>query len=263
MISEGLTKALSIGAVVVVGVGVYKIIKMSKNFDKDVALGVDRLVDDRFGNELADAKLELSEAKGESAAIVRAEQMQAEAELNLDPVYTELKTKIKANDAEIKALKANLKTAESSGTSVAVGSGDSAVAVQVKDNAAINEIKMKIANLEAENVANKERMHITNKTVMDTIRKGRTDDTKLIFSRVNDAERKVNSVKFRKETYKNDILNDQDMMFSIRKEAYKKYYNPKNVYTVAGLYTIAYCVALYLVWDWAIAAVKTYKSLEV
>ena len=262
MISKKVSNILFVASIACIGYGVYKSIKQSKGYDKEVSLGVDKLVNDQFGEELGEAKLELSMAKGNTAAIVRAEQVQIDAEVNADADFVSAQSAFNANNTEINILKKNLKTAESSGTSVSVGSGNSAVAVQVKDTAAINDIKSKIAHLEAENVINKNNMKRIRNAYKIKVQSARTEDQKLMFQKVTDAERKITGVNIRKETYKNDLLNNDTVMYAVQKVAYKKYFTPKKVLVIAGSMTLAGGISLFMLWDWALSCIKTYHQLE-
>ena len=252
----------AIGAVCFIG-GALVYQEMHSGYSKDVDNTLDRVVYDKFGKQMLDAKSQLDICKGDAQKVYNAETEATKAIVASNPEYVTAKTIAETNKSQIEVLKRELKKAqEGNTTQVAVGSGNSAVAVSVKDTTAAAKIQSDISNLEKEmkvNAATRDRLwREARKSVTDS----RSDADKQIIALANESEHSYNKVKFERELYKNTLKNDKYYMDEIKNEAVINNFSCGKVILSSVLMSVPMVLGLAVLWHWTITFCSAYTKLK-
>ena len=254
--------AVAVGAVCFIG-GMAAYEDMRRGYARDVDCTLDRVVYDKYGKQMLEAKSQLDICKGDAQKVYNAEISATKELVASNPEYVTAKTIAETNKSQIDILKKELKKAqEGNTTQVAVGSGNSAVAVSVKDTTAATKIQSDISNLEKEmkvNAATRDRIwKETRKSVTDA----RSDADKQIIALANESEHSYNKVKFEKELYKNTLKTDKYYMEEIKNEAVLNNYSVSKVLICSALISIPMVIGLVAVWHWTINFCSAYSKLK-
>lgn len=227
--------------------------QMYNKFNKDVDCALDHKVYEKFGRKANEARQALSIAQAEADKIYRQEIELTKTNLLTNEEYNKAVSIVDANNSQIEVLKKALRDAKNgSGTNVSVGTPGSTVSVNVKDTATINKLQADISTMQKELKINKNISTSIWKTERNKVAALRTAEQNDVISKVTDAERQYNKVKFDQELYKNDLSNDEYFMEAAREEAFINNYKPVNVIFASLLYTIPCVVCVALVWKRAI-----------
>lgn len=252
----------AIGAVCFIG-GALVYHEMRVNYANDVDNTLDRVVYDKYGKQMLEAKSQLDICKGDAQKVYNSEIDATKAMVASNPEYVTAKTIAETNKSQIDILKRELKKAqEGNTTQVAVGSGNSAVAVSVKDTTAAAKIQSDISNLEKEmkvNAATRDRIW---KEARKTVTELRSDGDKQIIAMANESEHAYNKVKFERELYKNTLKNDKYYMDEIRNEAVINNFSCGKVIISSVLMSIPMVLGLVVLWHWTIVFCSAYTKLK-
>lgn len=236
---------------------------MKVGFDNDVKNSLDTAVNNKFGSELNDARNDLILAKAEAKKVYSAETQTVKDRLLSNDEYQQAKITYEANKSQIDILKKTLKTAqEGNSTQVAVGSGDSAVAVSIKDTSKISQIQSDISKLEVEmKTAEANKNRIWNLEHSNVVKERTPDQIKTIEA-VKEADKALTKVDFEKNFYKNQLMEDEHFMAKAEAEAYVKYYTPARQIASSVLVTVPMLCLLTELWVSTGKCLKLYFDLK-
>ena len=255
--------AAAIGAVCFVG-GALLYQDMHRNYSKAVDDTLDRVVYDKYGKSMLDAKSQLDICKGDAQKIYNAEIATTKSIVEANPEYVTARTIADTNKSQIDILKQQLKKAqEGNTTQVAVGSGDSAVAVSVKDTSAAVKLQSDISNLEKEMKVNRAAADRIWKEARKTVTENRGEADIQTIKAVTDAEHTYNKIKFEKELYKNTLKSDKCYMDDIRNEAVINNFSRSGVIISSILMSVPMVAGLVALWWWTINFCSAYTKLKV
>lgn len=236
---------------------------MNGAYEKDVEEGLDIAVHDKFGEQLKEAREDLCVAKADHRRLQLVEKNIVDDRLLANEEYQQAVSKIETNKSQIDILKKTLKTAsEGNSTQVAVGSGDSAVAVSIKDTSKITQLETDISKLEAELKAAEVDKSRLFKLEQAKVVKERSPEDLVTIAAVKEAEKKLTKVDFERNYYRNQLQDDQVFMDKIREGAYVRHYAPWKQILVAVLYTIPTVISLTYIWYWTVKGVYVYSQLK-
>lgn len=232
-------------------------------YNNDINTGVDNAVYQKFGVRINEAKTLLDAAKDDAQKIFDTEIAATKSVVETNQEYVTAKVTIDANNAQINSLKKALKAAEKGNTtSVAVGNGNSSVAVSVKDTAQITQLQNDISNLQKETKIHESVRTRIWKQERDKISAMRTDEEKAIISRVDDAKKNYNATKFESELYKNGLKEDPAFMNELQKTSYLKNFSPVKKVISTILITLPLAASFAWIWKDAIKALKIYFAIK-
>ena len=236
---------------------------MRTSFDKDVDEGLDLEVHNKFGEQLKDAREDLVVAKAEHRKLQLVEQEAVNNRLLENDEYQEAKLAYEANKSQVDILKKALKTAsEGNSTQVAVGSGDSAVAVSIKDTGKITQLQTDISKFEMEMKTAELTKNRISKLEKANIVKERTPEDLATIAAVKDAEKKLTKIDFERNYYRNQLQDNPEFMQKIQEKAYLKHYTPWKQLALALLITIPSVLALADIWLITVKGIQTYGAIK-
>lgn len=236
---------------------------MNGAYEKDVDEGLDIAVHDKFGEQLKEAREDLCVAKANHRSLQLTEKNIVDDRLLLNDDYQQAVSKIETSKSQIDILKNALKTAETgNSTQVAVGSGDSAVAVSIKDTSKISQLQTDISKLEGEMKAAEVEKSKFLKIEQAKVVKERSPEDLATIAAVKEAEKKLTKVDFERNYYRNQLQEDNVFMDKIREGAYIRHYTPWKQILVAVLYTVPTVIALSHIWYWTVRGVQVYIQLK-
>ena len=252
------------GAMFAMLIGGYVLNKVIEtSFNKEVDEGLDVEVHNKFGEQLKEAREDLVVAKAEHRKLQLAEEEAVNNRLLENDEYQAAKIAYEANKSQVDILKKALATAsEGNSTQVAVGSGDSAVAVSIKDTSKIAQLQTDITKYETEMKAAEMTKYRISKLEKVNVVKERTPEDLATIAAVKDAEKKLTKVDFERNYYRNKLQEDPDFMLKIQEKAYMKHYAPWKQLAVAILFTIPTVLAMIDIWTITIKGIQVYVSLK-
>lgn len=236
---------------------------MSKGFEKEVDEGLDREVYDKFGEKLKEARTDLTIAKAEHRKLQLTESNVVKDALLENEEYQAAVATIEANKTQIDILEKSLRTASTgNSTQVAVGSGDSAVAVSIKDTGKITQLQTDISKLKAETAAAEATKNRLWKLESSKTAKARTPEDLAIIAAMKEKEKCLTKVEFERNFYRNQLKENPEFMEAVQKKAFMKTYTPGKQIAVAVLLTIPALISLIDIWYWAINGTKIYLDFK-
>lgn len=225
---------------------------MKRSYNKDIANKVGEVVDDALGGEREEAMDALLESNKKIADIKAKEAMLVEQKLAKDPSYLTAKTAADQAKIKMESFKAAMKNVKEDATSVAVGSGDSAVAVNVTNSAAKLQAESNYIQAKAE--------YESQLTTCNSIR--RSTATEVICSRSKEDLDIFTENSLRKEALKkveqkeadlyNSVRNDEEYMKKVALKATASNYSTAKIFGAAALKSALPGVVLYKIWKGAI-----------
>ena len=236
---------------------------MRSSFDKDVDEGLDLEVHEKFGDQLKEAREDLVVAKAEHRKLQLAEQEAVDNRLLTNDEYQEAKIAYEANKNQVDILKKALATAsEGNSTQVAVGSGDSAVAVSIKDTGKITQLQTDISKYETEMKMAELTKNRIRKLEQSNVVKERTPEDLATIAAVKDAEKKLTKIDFERNYYRNQLQDNPEFMQKIQEKAYLKHYTPWKQVVLALLITIPAVISLTDIWIITVKGIQVYISIK-
>ena len=236
---------------------------MHKGFEKEVDEGLDREVYNKFGEQLKDARNDLVIAKAEHRKLQIAEADLVKERLLENSEYQTAKATVESNNTQIDILEKTLKTASAgNSTQVAVGSGDSAVAVSIKDTGKITQLQTDISKLKAETAVAEATKNRIWKLESAQVAKERTPEDLAIIAAMKEKEKCLTKVEFERNFYRNQLKDNPEFMEAVQKKAFMKTYTPGKQIAVAVLLTIPALISLIDIWYWAINGTKIYLDFK-
>ena len=245
------------------GVGYILNKSMRKGFDSDVDNAIDREVYNKFGEEMKAARSDLAIAKADAQKIYDIEIAETKEIVAANERYMTAKANVDSGKKQLDILKKQLKTAQNgNSTSVAATSGNSSVAVSIKDTSQITQLQSDISKLETEIRQNEVTRDTIWKLERNNVAGKRSISDQAIVDRVKDADRQVTHVKFESELFKNELRDDNNFMYDVQAKSYLKHYKPWKQILSTALISIPCIMGLAYCWYWTIKGVNTYYSLQ-
>ena len=231
--------------------------EMKRGYNSDVNNALDKAVKTKFGEEEMTAKVELSSAKADLASVVRSEEDKLQTVLNSNPEYVTAKAIVDANSRQISNLKSQLKVAEQGNTTqVAVGSGNSAVAVSVKDTSQISQLNSDISRLQSETTINKATVDRLRKEAQVQVKAERSADDLAIMDKAKECEKNLNTIYVKKETYRNELRDNETFYDNACVKAYNDNYSKGKIIMGASLLSVPFVYGLYYIWSTAFTMIN-------
>lgn len=248
------------GACFVAGVVMYN--EMKTGMSTDISRALDRAVNSKYSEEEAVLKAALSDANAEAGAVIRAEQNEMKTLLSANTEYQTAKAVAEADEKQIKALKSALEVAKKGNTTdVAVGSGNSAVAVSIKDTSQIAQIQSDISRLETEKASKQAIVRSLTKDAEVKVHANRTQEQIDILNRSKAAQKDLNTFRIKKETYRNELRDDETFYQAACNKAFKDNVSVTKVIGSATLQSIPFVLILAWIWGDAVESLRCLKEV--
>lgn len=261
-----MNKEIIIGAVVIGGacafVGATIIGRMNSEFRGVARKAFDDMVKAKYKEE--DTKLQetLEIAKKNASKIFADENIKIKAEVTANPEYLKARTNADVLKAEIDVLKKSINQMKADTTQVAVGSGDNAVAVNIENNSKIIEAKSKLASKEFEYKYNNSIADQLYSAAAKSIKASRTEEQSAIIREYEKAKLDAIIQVSKKEEYRNELRNDNDICLRVSKQALRESYSvSKLIVSHALLAVFPATVVVLIIWH-LIANLRMLKTAK-
>ena len=216
---------------------------------------LDSAVREKFYEEESVARTAMNDAAREYNVFTQKEQNDIQAQLVNNASYQQAKTTSEAASRKVQELKKALKNYKSNSTQVAVGSGKSAVAVNVVDDSGKIQLQTSLAEANAELQANQNLVNDIYKTTKAKVVEKRTPEFYQAQSKMNSTKTIYNDILLKKEEYRTQLKNDRTFMSeALKKNAY--HYNKGEVIACAALQSALPVYILYRIWSTAITKIQ-------
>lgn len=228
--------------------GVARSTAVSNSFAFDISNEIQKEVNKKFVVEETAATTECGSAASAMNAITAEENRVIANALNSDPTYTEAEQTFKFAQEKVASIEKAIKEYKAPGTQVAVGSGDSAVAVSVSDNSARIKLETDLVDAKAMRRASQRTIDTLKKEAKAKVvasRDSRYFDTK---TRLEKAKAEVARISSEKEAYKASLKADNIYMKKLEDQAMIAHYNKAEVISCAVLQSALPVYILYRIW---------------
>lgn len=219
------------------------------------SLDYNKLVNERYLTEEVEIKRAIRESARKVRDIVNREKNEVSTLLSEDPSYIHDKATMEATGEKIKSLKKSIDNFKADTTQVAVGSGDSAVAVKVSNSSAKSQLEADLASANSEYKQAVARINSTENRIKSSVISKRSKDDQKIFSEHNSNNRSLSDLIKEKNEYEAELRNDPEISKKISRKAIAESFNKKDIILSAVFKSIIPCVILYKIWN------KAYKDL--
>lgn len=213
-------------------------------------------VADEFRSEEAAAIRSLNQVKADISALNKEETMKIENRLVNDDLYLQHKANADAAKASMDSLKSALKNFEADKTQVAVGSGDSAVAVNITNTAAKTKLEADISAAKATYDSNLASCNRIRSRVRNEVISERTDEQRKLFALKDEKEADLNDIYSKESSMETSIRNDDKFMLKESYKAIRENYSYGKIIASAGLKSVIPALMLYKTWSVAIKDIK-------
>jgi hypothetical protein len=250
--------------VLLVGAGVISALGFASNASADMAIAseatnkISELANDKYGTELSAANDILDKARKKLGVLDRAEQKEMKDRLDLSDEYKIASANAQAAKTKIDILKAAIKKTESDKTQVAVGSGESAVAVNITNSGAKAKLEADLAEATAAHKTNVDICNTIKSRVAQSVRSNRGEDWFIAEQEVKEANENVNAIENSIAAYKSKLASDPKYKLS----ATVNNMNETAIIGLAAAKSALPAVALYCIWDDAIKKLDVLKKAK-
>lgn len=236
--------------------GVLKESEVIGNYNRDIKLVVDTLVEKKFGHEMSNAKTAHNACKKVYDRIISRENARVNELVNTSE-YVEAAKQANAAKAKIDILKKSIENFESDKTSVAVGSGESAIAVSITNSGAKAKLESDLAEAESLYKANNDIINSIKSQAKARVISERTDEFYNAKQAMDNAKHEVDIVTSKMNNYRYSLKTDSP---EITNTAIVRNYSKFNIIGVATLKSAFPAYLLYKIWT---DAINNLKVLEV
>lgn len=247
-----------IGASALTGLGYMSKGTMSMAVKKDISDTALSLATDKYGESIDQAKAALSKVQKKLDHFHSMEKAEINNRLDLSDEYRVADTNAKAAKAKIDILKKAVKAAGEDSAKVAVGSGDSAVAVSISNTSAKTKLQADLAEAEALHKTNVDICNAIKSKVTASVTADRGAEYFEVKESVDAAREELNRIVSESNAYSNEIANKAD----VKMKAIKSNYSESMIFGSAVLKSALPAYALYKIWKTAAEDIQTLRTAK-
>jgi hypothetical protein len=241
--------------------GYLKSSKDAINVSKSVAEVVSSKVNEVYEDDICEASEKLSEAKDAYEKLSHEEQIKIHSELDKNSEYVNALIGSKSAQSKVELYSKQLKEFKPSSTNVAVGTGDSAVSVQLNDESKKLEIQTNLATAKSEKASFDEICNKIKREITTQVRSGRTEEFEEAKKSYDICLKKYNSVETNKNNYLERLRGDETYMDKIRRESAAKYMSKNQIILYSSLESALPAYVLYKIWKEAFYRLNLLKEI--
>lgn len=232
---------------------------MKRAFNKDISTNVSEVVSEALGNEKEQAIEALYESNQKISNLKAKEAMKVEEKLANNPTYQAVKSAADQAKIKMESFKSAMDHVKEDATSVAVGSGESAVAVNVTNSAAKIQAESNYIQAKAEYECKlSDCNNIRRMTSTDVICSRSKEDLD-IFAENSQCKEALKKIEQREADLYDSVRKDEDYMSKVTSKAMAANYTPAKIFGGAALKSAIPGLILYNIWSNAIAQYKLLK----